>query len=536
MFDLSGTMADGFTRGTQLLRASRYDQALVEFSNVHADAEARHDIDLIAACLCEMGWCCYKLGRAEDALQHAMSAQRLRATNDYRVGLARALSVEAVIFLDLGFTDEAFDLAERAVLLAEADGDGALLTFALNAKAIVLAICHEPDLGIALLERAVALAAVQDDQAAQAYYLLNLGFCHARSAENADSPDAAIASREQAIGFFTEAIRLSELCASHWTTRVALGNAAEMHALLGRYAAAEACLARSAAVPGEPGDSLRIHHLYALSEILLRVGDLHRARSVALEALAMADAAQQVDHQVNTLARLAEIHEKLGDIASALDTYKRYHAAYVLQSGVTARRRVRIEEIRSESVRLRSEAATLSSQALSDALTGIGNRRSFDQILNRLAGTPISLAIVDLDNFKQVNDRFSHIVGDAVLQRVARLIVDQIGAHGHAVRLGGEEFAVIFPDAPEATAAAMCEGIRYRISASDWSDLAPALAVTVSIGLAAGDGSIPTGDLMQSADRRLYIAKTNGRDRVIAGDTLLVLANATSIDATGLSA
>lgn len=532
-------MADGFTRGTQLLRASRYDQALAEFRTIHADAEARHDHDLIGACLCEMAWCCYKLGLAEDALEHAMSAQRLRASHENQVGLAGALSVEAVVFLDLGFTDDAFDLAERAVLLAETDGDGALLAFALNAKAIVLAICHEPDLGIALLERAVALSVVQDDHAAQAYYLLNLGFCHARSAEDSDSlgsVDAAIASREQAIGLFAEAIRLSELCASHWTTRVALGNAAEMHALLGRYAAAEACLARGMAVPGDPGASLRIHQLYALSEILLRSGDLHMARSVALEALAMANAGQQVDHQVNTLAKLAEIHEKLGDTGLALDTYKRYHAAYVLQSGVTARRRVRIEEIRSESVRLRSEAATLSSQALSDALTGIGNRRSFDQILNRLAGTPISLAIVDLDNFKQVNDRFSHIIGDAVLQRVARLIVDQIGAHGHAVRLGGEEFAVIFPDAPEATAAAMCEGIRYRISASNWTDLAPTLTVTASIGLAAGDGSIPTGDLMQSADRRLYLAKTNGRDRVIAGDALLILATATLIDPTGLSA
>lgn len=526
-------IADGFRRGTHLSRAGLCEEALHEYQILCAHAETLSDAALKAACLCEMGWCCYKLGRAEEALEYAMGAQRLRESSDDPVELARALSVEAFIFLDLGFTDEAYDLAERAVSLAEAGGDLALLGFALNAKGVVLGICHEVELGMSQLERAVALAQAQANPAAEAYYLLNLGFCHARSAEDEERlghPGAALAEREEAIALFAEAIRLAELCGDHWTLRVALGNAAEMHSLDGRYDDAKAFLARSEAVPGDPGSSLRIHQLYTLSDVLLRSGDLHTARTAAVQALAMADAGQQVDHQVNALAKLAEIHERMGDLASALETHKRYHAAYVRQAGESARRRVRIEEIRSEARQLRIEAATLADQALSDPLTGIGNRRSFDQILNRLAGTPISLAIVDLDHFKQVNDSFSHIVGDAVLQRIARILVEQIGAHGHAVRLGGEEFAVIFPNAPEATAAAMCEGIRFRISASIWSDLAPTLKVTASIGLAAGDGATPTGDLMQSADNRLYIAKTNGRDRVVAADSLVLLPSAEPAD------
>ena len=183
----------------------------------------------------------------------------------------------------------------------------------------------------------------------------------------------------------------------------------------------------------------------------------------------------------------------------------------------------RVEEIRSETDRLRDEASMLAEQVLCDPLTGIANRRSFDQILNRLAGSPIALGMVDIDLFKTVNDRFSHIVGDAVLQRIARILVDQIGPHGHAARLGGEEFALIFPDVAEATAAALCEGVRVAIANTDWSPIAEGLAVTVSIGLAAGRGDVPSGLLLQMADRRLYMAKTTGRDRIISRDTPLLV-------------
>ncbi|WP_442881860.1 diguanylate cyclase [Devosia sp.] len=307
--------------------------------------------------------------------------------------------------------------------------------------------------------------------------------------------------------------------------RVALCNTAEMLGLQGRHDLACAYLERSAGLPGDPGPSLRIHYLYTFGDILLRSGDPHQARTVVAEALTLADACQQVDHQVNCAHKLAEILEALGDATSALAMFRRFHTLYVTQSGEAARRRARVEEIRSETEQWRSRAATLAGQALSDPLTGIANRRSFDQILNRLAGTPVALAILDLDHFKAVNDLFSHIVGDAVLQRVARAIVGQIGPHGHAARLGGEEFGLIFPDASEATAAAFCEGIRVAISCTDWSDVAPGLLVTASIGLAAGDGTIPSGELMQAADNRLYIAKTNGRDRIVITDGPVLLAD-----------
>ena len=519
------SLIEGFSRGTHLLRAGHCSDALLEFQAAYAEADALGDLDLMAACLCEMAWCSYKLGHPEEALECALGAQRLQERQGNQSELARALAVASIVFLDLGFSDEAFDLSARAVELAESGDDAALLAFALNAKGVVLAVCREPELGITLIQRAVTLAHAQDNAAAEAYYQLNLGFCHSRIAEESDSigTSGAGAMRELAIALFERSVALAEESGDLWTLRVALGNAAELHSMQGRYAEARHNLAAIQAMPGDPGTSLRIHYLYTLSDVLLRSGDLAVARSAASEALALAEASQQIDHQVNALGKLAQIHEALGETAEALATFKRFHASYIRQSGETARRRVRIEEIRTETRQLRSQAATLSDLALTDPLTGIANRRSFDLILNRLAGTAISLAIVDLDHFKAVNDNYSHIVGDAVLQRVASVMVSQIGPHGHAIRLGGEEFALIFPDAPEATAASFCEGIRFAISDTDWSDLAPGLRVTASIGLASGDGAIPSGDLMETADSRLYIAKTNGRDRVVFSDSLVIL-------------
>ena len=518
---LPATLPDGFTRAMHMLRAGLCEEALAEFRAIYTTAEQAGDNALMAACLCEMGWSCYKLGLAEQGLEFATGARRLREQQGRTVELARALAVQAILFLDLGFSDEAFDLSEQAVALAEQKRDASVLAFALNAKGLALVMCREIDMALPLLERAVSIAVDQGNSAAEAYYLLNLGYCHTQLADDAqrlDDPARAASERQAAVEQSERSIARAESSGDDWTLRVALANTAEMLSLDGRHDLALANLERLAVLPGNPSASLRVHYLYTLGDVLMRSGQLQPARLAVTEALALADATHQVDHQVNASEKLAAILEEMGETSAALALHKRFHALYVQRSGETTRRRARIEEIRSQAQFLRDRASILAEQALSDPLTGIANRRSLDQILNRLAGAPIAIAIVDLDHFKTVNDRYSHIAGDVVLQRVARIMVTHLGPHGHAARLGGEEFALIYPNAPEPTAAAFCEGIRIAVATADWSDIAPELTVTVSIGLAAGNGDVPSGELMLLADKRLYAAKTSGRDRVVSID------------------
>lgn len=172
MDDIAPTNADRFARGTWLLRANRCQEALDEFRAAYGNAEASGDTRLMAASLCEMAWSCYKLGEAEQGLECAMGARWLWQREDNQPELARALAIEAILFLDLGFSDEAYDQVNRALALAEAADDETVLAFVLNAKGIVLAVCREAELSITLTSRAASIAERLSKPAAQAFYLL----------------------------------------------------------------------------------------------------------------------------------------------------------------------------------------------------------------------------------------------------------------------------------------------------------------------------------------------------------------------------
>ncbi|MBI4046280.1 MAG: GGDEF domain-containing protein [Devosia nanyangense] len=171
-----------------------------------------------------------------------------------------------------------------------------------------------------------------------------------------------------------------------------------------------------------------------------------------------------------------------------------------------------------ETERLRARADELASQAMRDGLTGIANRRAFDAELARLTGQPLAVAMLDLDHFKAINDRFSHMVGDEVLRRLAQILTAHVGAK--AARLGGEEFALLLPGVGEREAADICETVRAAVASEDWADIAGGLAVTVSMGVALTEEGVPGGELLAVADRRLYAAKALGRNRGVGGDDM----------------
>ena len=345
-------IAEAFIRGTHLLRAGLCDEALLAFRSVYKRAEAAADADRMAACLCEIAWSYYRLGDAEQGLQSAMSAKNLWERLGNRVEMARAMAVEAILCLDLGFSDEAYDLSTEALDIAETAGDPAMLAFALNGTGMVLTAGHEAELGADLLERAVAIADGLNSDSAEAYYLLNLGLCHARLAEEAEAsldPTRAVAERHAAIEFGDWAIERAGRCRDHWTLRTALGNSAALLALEGSFDTALEHLDKAAHLPSAPDTKQRLDLLQITGDVLFRAGRLDEARVIAAEALELADAANQIDHQVRASGKLAEILEALGDIPAALALHKRFHALYVRQFATTAARRARVEALRAES-------------------------------------------------------------------------------------------------------------------------------------------------------------------------------------------
>lgn len=169
--------------------------------------------------------------------------------------------------------------------------------------------------------------------------------------------------------------------------------------------------------------------------------------------------------------------------------------------------------------------ARLAELAQTDPLTGLLNRRGFDQNLARewrrcrRAGSPICLLMFDADHFKLYNDRFGHQAGDQVLRGIANCIVENIRRPGDiAARYGGEEFAVVLPNTDQAGALKVAEAIRAAIEGLAIDHMPETLSVTVSAGVSyaepASDGAAE--DLLAAADAALYESKAAGRNNVTA--------------------
>ncbi len=159
--------------------------------------------------------------------------------------------------------------------------------------------------------------------------------------------------------------------------------------------------------------------------------------------------------------------------------------------------------------------------ATHDALTGLFNRRQFSDLLASEAARSLRrepntvLAIIDVDHFKRINDRFGHLEGDGVLKKLAEILRSHVRAGDVLARIGGEEFAVLMADTDIEQAKQFAERVREAVEASVFAPGAEPQTMTVSVGLAALSKSRrePT-ELMRAADRALYAAKETGRNRV----------------------
>ena len=176
-------------------------------------------------------------------------------------------------------------------------------------------------------------------------------------------------------------------------------------------------------------------------------------------------------------------------------------------------------------IRQRREIELLS---MTDALTGIPNRRSFDL---RLAmewahaireKTPISILMIDLDNLKNYNDSYNHLQGDAMIKTVAETLASSAKrAQDIAARIGGDEFAVLLPNTDHQSAADFANSLRERVELIEiFTGNGEKTSITISIGVACSQPAPNdiAAELIELADARLYMAKKDGRNRVFSGE------------------
>ncbi|MEN8166917.1 MAG: GGDEF domain-containing protein [Pseudomonadota bacterium] len=180
-------------------------------------------------------------------------------------------------------------------------------------------------------------------------------------------------------------------------------------------------------------------------------------------------------------------------------------------------------ETKLEVENLREELEQSRQQATTDSLTGLLNRRAFDNEMSKatedanLSPDNLSLLIIDIDHFKRVNDSHGHLIGDKVIRFIATQLSSNVKGRDIVARIGGEEFAVLLPNTQVQHAKIVAESIRSKIEKSQLKRLdnrQPIGDITVSIGTACYKQGEPADDFFHRADKALYQSKDSGRNKV----------------------
>ncbi|MFC7533214.1 diguanylate cyclase [Actinoplanes sp. GCM10030250] len=259
---------------------------------------------------------------------------------------------------------------------------------------------------------------------------------------------------------------------------------------------------------GQTHESRLLHLAYGL--ILRAAGEWRAARREFRAALEISVLRSQRLLFQYELA-LTAVHEFPGDATRTVLESLRSHVEALWQLRLDRRTMLRQAYRR---VELEAARTTADLAAASDALTGLGNRRMFDRRIDTVAYGG-SLLLIDVDHFKDINDRYSHGVGDRVLGEIAAVLRAHCRHDEVAIRFGGDEFA-LFLATGEEEAQQVGERIRRVIQARDWNTIVPGLTVTLSMGLAGCQAGEPGRELYNRADERLYVAKRSGRNQLAA--------------------
>jgi diguanylate cyclase len=230
-----------------------------------------------------------------------------------------------------------------------------------------------------------------------------------------------------------------------------------------------------------------------------------------------------------TMARCADLIGKastLEEIAPVLHEVMTATRAMALDSRVTHDElhelRERTEAKRAEVAKLQEELDRASQQARHDPLTGSLNRKGLDEAIEReiararRLGSPLCLSLLDVDNFKTINDRLGHSGGDAALVHLAQVTREVMRPQDLLARYGGEEFVLVLPDTPVESGVAAMTRLQRELTTRFFLQGSEKVLITFSAGVAQLHGSEDSADTIRRADQAMYLAKRSGKNRVMA--------------------
>ena len=468
---------------------------------------------------------CEKFEEAESAANEALA--HFRVNGSVR-GQAFSLNALGIAAIRRGVPSRALEVSGEAVVLARAAEDPILQVRIANTLGIVLNDIGRLSEAVQIFEEGLRAARGFQGEAVVLRLRSNLSLALGRWAlkdHDERAPEAEWRPRAE------RAIELMQHVLLQWREQKkwveisgALDHLAIAHIVLGDLAAAHAALDEAESLM----DASAPHSMVFFSCVRARAHLHANEPLLALQAIergrAAADSRGGHIHMDELYRLMSLAHESRGEWQAALASHKRFHelrARLVLERAeqqasalaVALNTERALRQVSEE--RDRAERAHL--EARHDQLTGLANRRRFDEFLTGVLPrasdeNPVSLVLIDLDHFKSINDRYRHLAGDAALRWVATHLQAQCRQTDLPARLGGDEFALVL-SAPLAVAHQVCNRLRVAV-AERATDLPAEITIRLSAGIAEASAPCDALHLFKRADEALYAAKAAGRDAV----------------------
>ena len=479
------------------------------------------------------------------AHQRSLDSCAVAERCDDRDGLAAALLLAAACQYQMGALEQAYTVLLQVLDFVAEKPDDELSFRAHNMLGMILV--SRDDYSPAQNHFELAIAA--GTRMGSAYYLQRARvnraslLCKIGLALRVEGKEADALARFEVAAADCEAIRVDN---QHQATRENAAGCAgvlgEIYMQLGRTDQALALFDEMLQ------HGVALGNLLLQAEALLQIGRHHSscrndqlARDCLQSALELATRASARRLVVDVTAALAQASEACGKLREAIEYYKSRQrlSEDLVRAELAAATRARnvwldYQRTRREATlykerfdalvhdhdALELRSTGLSRAALEDALTGLSNRRHLDALLTELTGsardsdTRTVVAIMDIDLFKQINDRHSHGVGDDVLRCVATMIRTHCREGDVSARYGGDEFVVCLRGTTLEAAQGVMERLRRRVQANDWDAKCPGLAVTITVGLTQVRPDDDAVSVLARADAVLYRSKEGGRNQV----------------------
>lgn len=553
------------------LRHSKIDQALTLAQKAFELSKSASYLKGQAESLLTQGFCQLRRSDYKLAFQHVHKALEYFQSLSNEEGQQRTLNTLGILYAESGNLPEALKHFLKSLKLCESLSDQEGQANAYNNIAIIYSYLGDFPGALDTYFKSLDIARKTKSHNNEARVLLNIGLVDLEAGQYKSALEYFLKSLElqtdsenthmqgqvlsnisraynhlnehhKALEHANQALQIMESLGDKSGASYALDELGRAYFATGNLVKADAILRQSFQIKREVGDPKgHAQSCLILSEVLLKQKNYLEAITMLHEALfemKRIDAKVEIYRLHQALARAYKLNGQYYEAMMHMESFieikekvfnqtsdQRQQALRVRYEVAQAEKELEIFKLRSNELtqinqELQRLTIELDKQAHEDPLTGLYNRRHFnkeiERELNRARrfGSGMSVMICDIDNFKRVNDAYSHQVGDEVLVKVAQIFREHVRNVDTVARYGGEEFVILFPEINAEESFKICDRLRDLVEKSPWETIHPELAITISMGICDDISLLDADAMISAADLKLYEAKENGKNQV----------------------